>query len=291
MEGELETAPEVELEEAPAIETPQAPPDETTNDNDPTEVDSPEEGEEDPTESLEEFEEFEWNGKPIKAPKGLKDGVLMHSDYTRKTQEVAQTRKELEQRAEAIAQQAQATEEELSVRATKIQLDAEIERFKDFDWNAYQLARQQDPFGADEAWNYKAHLMQQRTEVEAHLSEAEKYRSAQTQQEVAKRLHETEQYARSKGWSKETDREVLDFALNKGADPKKLQQLMDPLVYEMLYFARLGEQLVNKPAPKPAQATKPLEVVGAKTNPPARKLLEDMSMDEYVAHRQKQAKR
>ena len=291
MEGELETASEVELEEAPAIETPQAPPDETTNDNDPTEVDSPEEGEEDPTEPLEEFEEFEWNGKPIKAPKGLKDGVLMHSDYTRKTQEVAQTRKELEQRAEAIAQQAQATEEELKVRATKIQLDAEIERFKDFDWNAYQVARQQDPFGADEAWNYKAHLMAQKNDVEAKLSEAEKSRSAMAQQEVAKRLHETEQFARSKGWTKETDQQVIEFALQKGANPQQLQQMMSPLVYEVLHLARLGAQLVNKPAPKPAQATKPLEVVGAKTNPPARKSLEDMSMEEYVAHRQKQAKR
>lgn len=291
MEGELETAPEVELEEAPAIETPQAPPDETTNDNDPTEVDSPEEGEEATAENLEEFEEFEWNGKPIKAPKGLKDGVLMHSDYTRKTQEVAQTRKELEQRAEAIAQQAQATEEELKVRATKIQLDAEIERFKDFDWNAYQAARQQDPFGADEAWNYKAHLMAQKNDVEAKLSEAEKSRSAMAQQEVAKRLHETEQFARSKGWTKETDQQVIEFALQKGANPQQLQQMMSPLVYEVLHLARLGAQLVNKPAPKPAQATKPLEVVGAKTNPPARKSLEDMSMEEYVAHRQKQAKR
>jgi hypothetical protein len=41
-------------------------------------------------------------------------------------------------------------------------------------------------------------------------------------------------------------------------------------------------------APKPGTPAAPLHVVGAKANPPARKTVGDMSMDEYVAFRSKQ---
>jgi hypothetical protein len=66
--------------------------------------------------------------------------------------------------------------------------------------------------------------------------------------------------------------------------------MMNPLVYETLYLARLGEQTLKKgmAAPKPGTPAAPLHVVGAKANPPARKTVGDMSMDEYVAFRSKQ---
>lgn len=237
-----------------------------------------------------DFEEFEWEGKAIRAPKGLKDGVLMHADYTRKTQEVAATRKELEERAERISQQAQATEEELSHRATLHHIDAELKRFEGFDWQQYQQARLQDPLAADEAWNYVQHLRAQRNEAATSISQAESARHATAQQETAKRLHETEQFARSRGWSAETDKAVIEFATSKGITPKDLQNAMNPTVYEMLYLARLGEQTLKKgmAAPKPGPQPAPLQVVGAKANPPARKSLADMSMDEYAAYRDKQ---
>lgn len=286
MEGELE-APAVELE-TPAIET-EAEEQPVDLEALREEAEAPDEEAEEPALTQEELDELEWNGKKFTAPKGAKDGFLMHADYTKKTQEVAQTRKELEERAERIAQQAHATEDELQHRATMHTIKSELERFKDFDWNAYQLARQTDPFGADEAWNYKAHLQAQAQEVGKAISEAETRRSSEAQQEIAKRMNDTQSYARSKGWTAETDKQVLDFAFSKGADSKMLQEIMSPLVYETLYLARLGEQLLQKPAsPKPTAPPVPLTTVGAKASPPARKSLADMTMDEYAAYRDKQ---
>lgn len=286
MEGELE-APAVELE-TPAIET-EAEEQPVDLEALREEAEAPDEEAEEPALTQEELDELEWNGKKFTAPKGAKDGFLMHADYTKKTQEVAQTRKELEERAERIAQQAHATEDELQHRATMHTIKSELERFKDFDWNAYQLARQTDPFGADEAWNYKAHLQAQAQEVGQAISEAETRRSSEAQQEIAKRMNDTQSYARSKGWTAETDKQVLDFAFSKGADSKMLQEIMSPLVYETLYLARLGEQLLQKPAsPKPTAPPVPLTTVGAKASPPARKSLADMTMDEYAAYRDKQ---
>jgi hypothetical protein len=235
-------------------------------------------------------EEFEWEGKRIKAPKGLKDGVLMHADYTRKTQGLAAEKEALKQREERIAQQAKASEEEISARARMHHIDAELKRFETFDWQQYQQARLQDPLQADEAWNYVQHLRSQRNEAAQSIMQAENARGVEAQQETAKRLHETEQFARSKGWTAETDKQVIEFAVSKGASPKDLQMMMNPLVYETLYLARLGEQTLKKgmAAPKPGTPAAPLHVVGAKANPPARKDLASMSMEEYVATRQKQ---
>ncbi len=286
MEGELE-ANAVELE-TPAIETEaeEQPVDlEALAD----EENAPEEAEAPAPTPEDDFEEFEWNGKLIKGPKGLKDGVLRHSDYTKKTQEIAQTRKELEERAERIAQQAQVNEEELQHRATMLSIDSELAKFKDFDWNAYQAYRAEDMFAADEAWNYMQHLRSKKGEVGTKISEAENRRSSEAQQEFAKRMNDTQEYARKKGWTAETDKQILDYALSKGANKDQLAKLMDPLVYEMLYHARLGEQLLNKPAPKPTTPPAvPLSTVASKASPPARKDLGSMSMEEYADFRNKQ---
>jgi hypothetical protein len=284
MEGELsqESAADVEAEgpiETGAVEEPQDLNAVSGEDSQPEQIAEPDDS-----------EEFEWEGKRIKAPKGLKDGVLMHADYTRKTQEIASTRKELEEARERVTQQAKASEEEISARARMHHIDAELKRFETFDWSQYQQARLQDPLQADEAWNYVQHLRSQRNEAAQSIMQAENARGAQAQQETARRLHETEQFARSKGWTAETDKQVIEFAVSKGASPKDLQAMMNPLVYETLYLARLGEQTLKKgmAAPKPGTPAAPLHVVGAKANPPARKTVGDMSMEEYVAFRSKQ---
>jgi hypothetical protein len=285
MEGELsqESAPEVEAEgpiDPGVVEQPENLEADSSEDSQPEQQAEPDD----------DSEEFEWEGRRIKAPKGLKDGVLMHADYTRKTQEIASTRKELEEARERVTQQAKASEEEISARARMHHIDAELKRFEAFDWSQYQQARLQDPLQADEAWNYVQHLRSQRNEAAQSISQAENARSAEAQQETARRLHETEQFARSKGWTAETDKQVIEFAVSKGASPKDLQATMSPLVYETLYLARLGEQTLKKgmAAPKPGTPAAPLHVVAAKANPPARKDLASMSMDEYVATRQKQ---
>jgi hypothetical protein len=251
------------------------------------EVNNPEPQETEPVED--DSEDFEWNGKQVRGPKGLKDGVLMHADYTRKTQEVSSARKELDGYKAKLDQQAQATEAELTARAQMFHIDSELKRFENYDWNAYQAHRQQDPLTADEAWNYRAHLAAQKQEIGKQISSAEQARSAEAQQDLAKRMHETEQFARSKGWTAETDKQVIDFALSKGASKETLGQMMSPLVYEMINLARLGQEVLNKPAAKPAPPTQPLKVVAAKANPPAKSKPEEIDdMEQYVAARKKQ---
>jgi len=286
MDGEQESIAEVE-QETPAIET-EIEADEPVN-LDASDEDQDVEDELQPEDD--DSEEFDWNGKKVRGPKGLKDGVLMHADYTRKTQETSALRKELDDRSQRLDQQFQASEEYLDARADLRVVTKELERFEEYDWTQYQQHRLNDPLSADEAWNYAQHLRNQKGQLEASIQQHEGRRTADAQQSVAKRMQETHEHVKAnlKGWTPETDKQVIDFATSKGITQDELRNTMDPRIYEMIYLARIGAQVLNKPAPKPtaqAKPTEPLKVVGGRSTPAARKSLGEMSMEEYAAARQ-----
>lgn len=285
-----ETLSHVAEPAAPAIvDNASQPADETVNLQEPVHEDG-DTPQVEATAEPDDYEEIEWSGKTFKAPKGLKDGLLMQADYTRKTQEVAATRKELEERAKRIEQQSKASEEELTIRAGLHHITSELARLEGFGWDEYQQARQNDPFGADEAWNYIQHLKGQKAESERKISEQQQARTQDAQREIAKRIEDTKAFARTlPGWSPEMDSKVIDFAKSNGVTEEQLMGVINPEVYKILNLARMGADLLSKqanPAPKPQTATPaPLAVVGGKSNPTAKKSLADMDMEEYVAAR------
>ncbi|TGV26340.1 hypothetical protein [Mesorhizobium sp. M4B.F.Ca.ET.143.01.1.1] len=280
MDGEQEPIAPVEPE-APAIEQEMEPNPPELADGEPPEAPEPDE----------DLEEFDWDGKKIKGPKGLKDGVLMHADYTRKTQEVAATRKELEERAQRLDQQFKASDEEMNARAALIAIDGDLKSYDNVDWDAWE---QTDPLAAQAGFRKWQQLQAARSQVANHLNEKQNARTVQAQQDSARRLQETRQYAETKikGWTPEIDAKVTDFATKElGFTWDMLKSAYNPAIYRTLHLAWLGHQALNtKPAtsaPKPPP-TEPLKVVAAKANPPAAKSLSAMSMEEYAAHRKKQ---
>lgn len=87
-------------------------------------------------------EEIEYEGKTFTGPKGLKEAILRQSDYTRKTQELAESRRtadaEVTQRRQAVEQQAEAQAKTLEQRVQLATLDSQLAQFNDFDWTAYE---------------------------------------------------------------------------------------------------------------------------------------------------------
>jgi hypothetical protein len=245
-----------------------------------------------PAEPEDDSEEFDWNGKRIKAPKGLKDGVLMHADYTKKTQTLAQERKELEQRATALKQQSAASQAEIQLRAELFNLKGGLDQYQNVDWDRWS---QEDPIAANDGWRRFQQLKDQAGQKIGALKQKEQERTKAEQQSFAKRREETRSYAQTKipGWSPEVDNKITEFALKElAADEGVLRTVAtSPQMYRALHLAWLGHQTMQKanaPAPKPVTPPTPLTVVAAKANPPARKSLGDMSMDEYAAFRDKQ---
>ncbi len=250
------------------------------------------EGEQEPNPD-EDLEEFDWNGKKIKGPKGLKDGVLMQADYTRKTQEIAETRKELEARAAHITQQSQASEDEMTARAALISIDSDLKSYENVDWDKWEA---EDLFAAQAGFRKFQQLKEARGQVVSFVGEKQKARTEQVQQDTAKRLQETREYAEKqiKGWTPEVDAKITEFATKElGFDWNTLKGAYTPAVYKALHLAWLGHQAINtKPATPPkTPVTEPLRVVAAKANPPAKKDLAKMSMDEYAAEFNKRQQR
>ena len=239
----------------------------------------------------EELEEFDWNGKKIQGPKGLKDSVLMHADYTRKTQEAAAFRRELEEREQRITQQTKAHEEELQIRVALTGIDQQMSQYQQMTAADWQRLQAEDPMGYD---NARINLMQLRDaqrQLSGELSQRENHRTQEAQQGLAKRIEETRAYAEKeiKGWSPEVDQKLTQFVKDIGIPDAQVKSLMSPKFYEVLHLAWIGKQTLSKPAviPKPAAVTEPLRVVASKASPPARTNLGEMSMEDYVAARKR----
>jgi hypothetical protein len=280
MDGEQGTIAQPEVETPIAAEAPQEAPEAQEPE---LEAELPEGEVEEPAE---EFEEFEWNGKAIRAPKGLKDGVLMHSDYTKKTQAAAERQRALDAQELRIKEQAKASEEYIELKADHRAKTRELAAYENVDWQAWSL---QDPIACQQGYIAFQNLKQEAGELSQKISEADRKRSDETQQEIAKRLHETHEYAKAniKGWNDDRAKKVIDFGLNGLGIPREdLQAAMSPKVVEALHYAEIGYQVLHKkPAPTLAAKPVPLQVVASKSSPPAAKRPEDMSMDEYVAWR------
>ncbi|MDW6020245.1 hypothetical protein SAZ10_00550 [Mesorhizobium sp. BAC0120] len=257
----------------------------------PLEGERPEGGEprEDGPQEEIELDTIELDGKAYQIPKALKPGFMMQADYTRKTQEVARARRELEHFRENLTQHAQAADEEMTQRAALVALDAQLQQFAKLNWD--QLSAE-DPLAANREFMRFQALEKVKDQIGRDLAQKSVLRSQAAQHEIVSRFEQTQDYASKniKGWSPELDREIIDWAMSKGATEQNILSAMSPMVYEMLYLARIGDQALKKQpaAPNNSARARPTSTVGGKSNPSAGKSLSEMSMDEYVEYRRRQ---
>lgn len=241
-------------------------------------------------ESLADLIEIERNGKRYSIPKELEAELMMNADYTRKTQEAAALRRQVEADREHVRAMASATQEELNARGTLSAVDTQLQQYQNLNWDRLE---QEDPVTAQSEWRKFQQLQSGRQQIVAFLENAQNQRSEQAQQGVAKRLQETLEFAQKeiKGWSPELDTRITQFAVNSlGYDVDTLKGAYTPQVYKTLYLAFLGSETLNRQATtKPVHSSvQPLTKVVSKSGPSARKSLSDMDMDEFAAHRNRQ---
>tara|TARA_R110002110_G_scaffold37601_4_gene124041 strand:- start:4888 stop:5796 length:909 start_codon:yes stop_codon:yes gene_type:complete len=283
---EQETATEVDPDETEIdIDEPES------LDDDEPDLETAKDGEEAPQTEEIEYAEIELNGKKYQVPAELKDGYLMQSDYTRKTQEVAEQRKQAEAYMAQVQQAQEFSEQEIYKRAELIGINQRLEQYKQVDWNAWQ---NEDPMECQRGWMEFQTLQGKAAETGQELEKAKSERTAQAQQTSAKRLQETRAFAEReiKGWTPEVDAKVTEFATKKlGFPVETLLEAYSPPVYNALYLAWVGSQALErqstaKPAAK-VQQLNPSAKVSPKGGVPARKSLSDMSVDEYADYMNK----
>ena len=270
----------------------------------PLEAEVPEEGteEEATEESDDEAEEEEQsqdevpailklkvNGEDVEKP--LDEVVALAQqglDYTQKTQQVAEQRKELEAYAQQIQMQEQAFQEQMQLNNVLIEdvakitsLDQQLNQYANVNWN--QLS-DNDFVEAQKLFFTYNQLQQERSQLVSQF-EAKKQQVVQKQTQLM-----SEKIAKGKeilakeipNWSPETNQALLSTGKDYGFSDAELNSIVDPRHVKVLHDAMQWRKLQqNSTVKKKVSSAKPVVKPGSKdtkteANSNVRKLRESL---------------
>jgi hypothetical protein len=173
-------------------------------------------------------EEIEYEGQKHKLPKALakefREGTLRQSDYTRKTQEVAEARKALDTERQTLAQQAEARQALLDQRVSLKMLDTQLEQLSTMDWGAY--AQQYGAEAAVTAMAQTQQLRDQRASLERDITAKEQEHRLQSDRVVDTALQEANQILQREvsNFGPELVGQVAEAAKSLGITPEEIRQ-------------------------------------------------------------------
>jgi hypothetical protein len=251
-------------------------------------------GDESATEE-EEFDEIERDGKKYSVPKSLKDEFLMHQDYTKKTQEVAEQRAQFKAQQESFQQQQQFQQAHMNEIVKFNQLGQELGKYQNVDWNALYDADPVEAMKLDRQFNG---LKEEYQKTQSTLQQAERYQALNQQQESAKLLEQSRVTLASelKDWSPKVASEVGEYLKSYahiGVNDTILRDI-DSGMYGSLPIvlarkAQLYDQLMKKASTKqPTPLPPPVTKIGSKST--VTKSVDKMTDKEFAAWRHKQIK-
>ena len=241
-------------------------------------------------------EEIDLDDLKLKVPKDqaqkVREAMLRQADYTRKTQELAESRRAFDTER---AQIYQSTQEELNAFATSQNVAAQLapyQRMTQADWYAWE---QQDPFEAQSGWRTYSQLKETYQGSLNQLGFLHQQRQAAAQQETATRIGEGRQVLeREIGWNDTLKASLTDYALGMGLSRDDLSDLeANPAAAKILHEAWKGSKTSRNTAAAnkhlAAQAVQPAAKAGGGNTPiPTNKLDDRLSAKEWMRRREKQ---
>ena len=279
-----EVSPEAKLEAAFARQMGESTPKEDADPQEERDDAEPEEGEaveaesdaeesdsqEEPEATDDGTEETEFEGKTYKLPKELKEALLRQADYTRKTQEVAETRKAVEQQAQEVKLQAEFQQAHGPKLVEMRVLDTQLQQFAQVDWQALIAA---DPAQAmtlqiqrdslrDRAQALRGEIQQLAQEHGAKAAELRQQAQARCIEQVRKDI---------KGLDADMLKSIDATARDFGFTGEELAQVTDPRVVKVLHAAMQYQRMQGalQLATKKVQDVKPVQVKTARAAQPS----------------------
>ena len=235
-------------------------------------------------------EEVEYEGEKYKLPAKLKDALLRQSDYTRKTQEVAEIRRQAEAEKQQIAQEREFIQHNLKDVATVTALDQQIAQYQGVNWD--QLT-ESEPVQAMKLERQLRNLQSQREQAASAVTQRQAHFVQVQQQEAARQLQEGQRVLQREipGWNESLARELVDYGLKRGYAPEVLQNIRNPQfvidLHNSYQFTKLREKATQKP--KVVQE-KPVTRIQA-TKATATKDPDSMSAEEWAKWRNAQIRK
>jgi len=241
-----------EVEEEESIDVEEEVEEETSEEEEPETEDEVEEEdsvEEQPAQSV----KLKVNGEEIDKP--LDEVVALAQqglDYTKKTQEVAEQRKQLETFAEQLKQQESVFAEQAQLNNLLIEdvakitnLDQQLNQYKDVDW---QKLTDSDFVEAQKLFMQYNQLQQQRNELTSQFEAKRQEALSKHQALIAEKVHKGKEQLSKEipNWSPETTQEVISFGKELGFTDNELNSIIDPRHVKTLYYAGQWLKLQNK---------------------------------------------
>ena len=272
---------ELDVPEQP-VEEPQeeaeVPTDETSEDTDAEPTDDNPDDQAEEEEQSEEDEvpailKLKVNGEEVEKP--LEEVVALAQqglDYTQKTQQVAEQRKELEAYAESIKAQEQAFQEQMQLNNVLIEdvakitaLDQQLNQYANVNW---QQLSDSDFVEAQKLFFTYNQLQQERSQLVSQF-EAKKQEvvNKQTQLMAEKIAKGKEILAKEiPNWSPETNQALLSTGKEYGFSDAELNSIVDPRHVQVLHDAMQWRKLQQKDSivKKKVSSAKPVVKPGAK---------------------------
>jgi hypothetical protein len=255
LEAEAEATEEVESEEA-------------TDDN----PDDQAEEEEQSQDEVPAILKLKVNGEDVEKP--LDEVVALAQqglDYTQKTQQVAEQRKELEAYAESIKAQEQAFQEQMQLNNVLIEdvakitsLDQQLNQYANVNWN--QLS-DNDFVEAQKLFFTYNQLQQERSQLVSQF-EVKKQQVVQKQtQLMAEKIAKGKEILAKEipNWSPETNQALLSTGKDYGFSDVELNAIVDPRHVKVLHDAMQWRKLQqNSVVKKKVSNAKPVVKPGSK---------------------------
>lgn len=229
-----------------------------------------------------ELVEVEYEGKTIKVSAAAKDALLRQADYTKKTMDLAEQRKALENDKQFIEQVRNVSTAKVNAMAQAQSLDIQIQQLENLSIqgltqeqiNGYRMDLRDLMDQKNMVLNDIAQLAN--TEREAQTLELGKLRETALQQASAL----------VPNWSDTRRTELESLAKELGADLDP-NDITEPWAYKVLHFADIGKKFIERQTKagqmKAAQAGKPATTLNGSNA--GGKDASEMTMAEYAAAR------
>ena len=192
-------------------------------------------------------------------------------DYTKKTQEVAEQRKALEEYAQTIQVQEQAFQQQVQLQNALISdvaqlqaVDNQLAQFNDVNW---QELSDTDFVEAQKLFFTFNQLQQQRSTLATQLTEKQQYLQAQQAQSIAEKVEKGKEVLAKEipNWSRETSQAIILTGKEYGFTDDELSMVVDPRHVKVLHDAMQWRKLQSNTAVKnKVSQAKPVVKPGSK---------------------------
>ena len=273
----LEEPQEVEEEEVveDEVEATEEPTEEEVEDSEEEEPETEDEVEEEDSDEEQPAEpiKLKVNGEEIEKP--LDEVVALAQqglDYTKKTQEVAEQRKQLETLEQQLKAQEQQFAEQAQLNNLLIEdvakitaLDQQLSQYANVDW---QKLTDSDFVEAQKQYMAYNQLQQQRNDAVSQFEAKRQEALTKHQQSMAERIKKGKEVLAKEipNWSPETTQAVISTGKEYGFSDDELGAIVDPRHVKVLYDAMQWRKSQNKKplVKKKVASAKPVVKPGAK---------------------------